>query len=60
MQRITREPARTYAFDWRDEPLLRVKSGETFEIDARDASTGDFRTLEDLEAVAARLRRRGI
>ena len=29
VQRITREQARKYAFDWRDEPLLRVKPGET-------------------------------
>ena len=33
MQRITREQARKYAFDWRDEPLLRVKPGEPFEIE---------------------------
>ena len=30
MQRIPREQARTYAFDWRDAPLLRVKPGESF------------------------------
>ena len=33
MQRILRDQARKYAFDWRDQPLLRVQSGETFEID---------------------------
>ena len=48
MQRITREQARKYAFDWRDEPLLRVKPGENFEIETYDASTGYFRTPEDL------------
>jgi acetamidase/formamidase len=47
MQRIEREQARKYAFDWRDEPLLRVAAGETFEIETYDASTGYFRTPED-------------
>ena len=47
MQRITREQARKYAFDWRDEPLLRVKPGESFEIETYDASTGFFKTPED-------------
>ncbi len=47
MQRITREQARKYAFDWRDEPLLRVKPGESFEIETYDASTGYFKTPED-------------
>ena len=47
MQRIDREQARKYAFDWRDEPLLRVQPGETFEIETYDASTGYFRTPED-------------
>ena len=47
MQRITREQARKYAFDWRDEPLLRVEPGETFEVETYDASTGYFKTPED-------------
>ena len=47
MQRITREQAKKYAFDWRDEPLLRVKPGESFEIETYDASTGYFKTSED-------------
>lgn len=47
MQRIEREQARKYAFDWRDEPLLRVKPGESFEIETYDASTGFFKTPED-------------
>ncbi len=47
MQRITREQARKYAFDWRDEPLLRVQPGEPFEIETYDASTGYFKTPED-------------
>lgn len=47
MKRIQREQARKYAFDWRDEPLVRVEPGETFEIETFDASTGYFRTPED-------------
>jgi acetamidase/formamidase len=48
MQRIPRESARKYAFDWRDEPLLKVASGETFEIETFDASTGYFKSETDL------------
>src|SRR5262249_740031 len=47
MQRIDREQARKYAFDWRDTPLLHVKCGESFEIETYDASTGFFKTPED-------------
>ena len=47
MQRIPRELARKYAFDWRDEPLLRVRTGESFEIETYDASTGYFKTADD-------------
>lgn len=47
MQRIHREQARKYAFDWRDEPLVRVAPGESFEIETYDASTGFFRTPQD-------------
>jgi amidase len=47
MQRITRDQARKYAFDWRDEPLLRVRAGESFEVETWDASTGYFKTPED-------------
>jgi amidase len=47
MQRIARDLAKKYAFDWRDEPLLRVASGETFEVETFDASTGFFKTPED-------------
>ena len=47
MQRIAREQARKYAFDWRDEPLLRVQPGESFELETFDASTGYFKTVED-------------
>lgn len=47
MKRIVREQARKYAFDWDDEPLLRVEPGETFEIETYDASTGYFKTPQD-------------
>jgi acetamidase/formamidase len=48
MQRIPRDLARKYAFDWRDPPLLRVRPGETFEVETWDASTGYFKTTQDL------------
>jgi amidase len=54
MQRITREQAKKYAFDWRDEPLLRVKVGESFEIETYDASTGYFKSPEDKAIPAKR------
>jgi acetamidase/formamidase len=47
VQRITRDRARKYAFDWRDEPLLRVRCGESFEIETDDASTGYFKSPAD-------------
>jgi acetamidase/formamidase len=47
VQRIAREQARKYAFDWEDKPLLRVKSGESFVIETYDASTGYFKTPQD-------------
>ena len=53
MQRISREQARKYAFDWEDEPLLRVKPGESFEVETYDASTGYFKTPDD-KALPAR------
>jgi acetamidase/formamidase len=48
MQRIPRDLARKYAFDWRDEPLLRVQPGESFEVETWDASTGYFKSERDL------------
>ncbi|WP_020475075.1 acetamidase/formamidase family protein [Zavarzinella formosa] len=47
MQRIVREQAKKFAFDWRDEPLLKVSPGETFEMETWDASVGYFKTPED-------------
>ena len=54
MQRITRDLARKYAFDWRDEPLLHVRPGESFVIETWDASTGYFRTPADKAIPAKR------
>jgi acetamidase/formamidase len=53
MQRILREQARKFAFDWQDEPLLRVAPGESFEVETYDASSGYFRTPDD-KAIPAR------
>ena len=54
MQRITRDLARKYAFDWRDEPLLHVQPGESFVIETWDASTGYFKTPADKAIPAKR------
>src|SRR6476659_7548337 len=54
MQRIPRDLARKYAFDWRDEPLLRVKPDEVFEIETWDASTGYFKSAADKAIPAKR------
>ena len=53
MQRIPRDQARKFAFDWRDEPLLRVEPGEAFEVETFDASNGYIRTEAD-KAIPAR------
>src|SRR6516162_9644549 len=53
VQRIPRDQARKYAFDSRDAPLLKVRPGESFEIETYDASTGYFKTAED-KAIPAR------
>src|SRR5437879_369484 len=54
MQRIPRDLARKYAFDWRDAPLLRVQPGEPFEVETWDASTGYFRSPADKAIPAQR------
>jgi acetamidase/formamidase len=54
MQRIGRDSARKYAFDWRDQPLLRVRPGESFEIETYDASTGYFKSPADKAVPAKR------
>ena len=47
MQKITRDNARKYAFDWRDQPLLEVDCGETFAVETLDAGSGFFKSPED-------------
>jgi len=54
MQRILRDQARKYAFDWEDQPLLRVRPGESFEIETYDASTGYFKSASDKALPAKR------
>jgi len=54
MQRIVRDQARKFAFDWRDEPLLRVQPGETFEMETWDASVGYFKSAADKAIPAQR------
>src|SRR5215210_3247291 len=54
MQRIEREQARKFAFDWEDAPLLRVQPGESFVVETWDASSGYFRTEADLAIPARR------
>src|SRR4029079_6320333 len=54
MQRIPRDLARKFAFDWRDTPLLRVQPGEAFEIETWDASTGYFKSPADKAIPAKR------
>ena len=40
MQRITRDQAMLYEFDFRHPPKLRVKQGESFEVETEDAGSG--------------------
>ena len=40
MQKINRGEVTKYAFDWRDEPVLQVKQGESFQIETDDALSG--------------------
>jgi acetamidase/formamidase len=47
MQKIPRDLARKYAFDWEDQPLLKVKVGESFLVETWDASTGYFKSAQD-------------
>jgi amidase len=54
MQRIPRDQAVKFAFDARDEPLLRVQPGERFVIETWDASVGYFKSEDDLAIPARR------
>ncbi len=48
MQRIVRDLARKYAFDWpRRTAVAHVRSGESFAIETWDAGTGYFKTTAD-------------
>ena len=47
MQRIPRQPARNNAFDWEDEPLLQMRSGEAFQIEWWDPNAGRLKTSPD-------------
>lgn len=47
MQRLLRDDARKYAFDFREAPALTVEAGETFELETWDASAGYFRSPAD-------------
>ncbi|HET6572774.1 MAG TPA: acetamidase/formamidase family protein, partial [Fimbriiglobus sp.] len=54
VQRITRDQSRKFAFDWRNEPLLRVRPGEPFEVETDDAGSGYFKTPDDKAIPAKR------
>lgn len=47
MKKIPRAQAKKYAFDWRDEPVLNVRCGESILVETFDASTGYIKTPED-------------
>src|SRR4051794_18238111 len=53
MTKIERGKVREYAFDWEKPPVLRVRPGESFELETEDASTGYFKSVED-KAIPAR------
>ena len=46
MQRITRDQALKYEFNFGDEPLLRVNQGESFVIETEDAGSGLVRSAD--------------
>ena len=46
MQRITRDQAMKYEFDYRHEPLLRVEQGEAFVVETEDAGSGQVRSAD--------------
>ncbi len=47
MKKIKRNQAQKFAFDWRDEPLLRVICNESVEIETWDAGSGFFKSPDD-------------
>ena len=40
MKKITRDQALKYEFNWRDDPLIRVDQGESFQLETWDAGSG--------------------
>lgn len=46
MQRLTRDQAMEYEFDYRHAPKLRVKQGELFVVETEDASSGLIRSAD--------------
>jgi acetamidase/formamidase len=54
VQRILRDQALKFAFDHRDEPLMHVRRGETFELETWDAGSGYFRSPTDKAIPALR------
>jgi amidase len=59
MKRIKRGSVQKYAFDNRDEPCLRVKPGETFQLETNDALSGMIADDSD-QPEGARFRRRAL
>ena len=47
MQKIQRGEVTKYAFDNRDEPVLRVQAGEVFQVETDDALTGLIEDASD-------------
>jgi amidase len=54
VQRIPRDLAKKFAFDFRDTPLLRVQPNEVVELETWDASVGYFQSESDLAIPARR------
>ncbi|MBT6441703.1 MAG: hypothetical protein HOK61_04680, partial [Alphaproteobacteria bacterium] len=47
MQKIELGEVTKYAFDWRDEPVLRVEQDEAFQVETNDALTGLIEDISD-------------
>ena len=52
MQRITRDLAMLYEFDFRHPPKLRVKQGESFAVETEDAASGLIRSTDIVPRMA--------
>ena len=51
MQRITKDQALKYEVNGQDEPLLRVRQGESFVVETFDAQAGNITSAEDAHRV---------